>query len=127
MPALDLAVDAVAIAQCLQQPKTLLVACLCAQWCGACREYRAAFDALANTDASTHYCFVWIDIETHADKLDDFDVENFPTILIEDDTSQRFFGVVTPQAPVLARLLREWAALPPIRSATLLRQQLTIE
>ena len=28
-----------------------LVACLCAAWCGSCRDYRATFDALSREDS----------------------------------------------------------------------------
>ena len=27
-------------------PPEFLIACLCAAWCGTCRDYRAGFDAL---------------------------------------------------------------------------------
>ena len=71
MPALNLDTDADRIAERLADPGTLLVACLCAEWCGTCRDYRTAFDQLA--DAHPDACFAWIDIETHADQLDDLD------------------------------------------------------
>ena len=83
----------------------LLVACLCAEWCGACREYRAAFDALAARFAA-RADFAWIDVEDEADALGDLDVENFPTLLIADGASLRFLGVVTPQAKTAERLVQ---------------------
>ena len=73
------------------------VACLCAAWCVACREYGATFAALAaqfGADAD----FAWIDIEDDADALGDLDIENFPTLLIADAAGARFFGPVMPQA-----------------------------
>lgn len=39
-------------------------------------------------------CFVWIDIEIYVDWFDDFDVENFLIILIEDVYIVCFFGMV---------------------------------
>ena len=30
----------------MSQPPILDVVCLCAEWCGTCRDYRATFDAL---------------------------------------------------------------------------------
>ena len=39
----------------------LLVACLCANWCGTCRDYRPLFVQLTDTFPDVH--FVWIDIE----------------------------------------------------------------
>jgi thiol-disulfide isomerase/thioredoxin len=82
-----------------------LVACLCAQWCDSCREYRATFDALAARFGATAD-FAWIDIEDEADALGDVDVENFPTLLIADAGGPRFLGPVTPQAQTAERLIR---------------------
>lgn len=59
----------------------LLVACLCAEWCGTCRSYRATFANLAAR--YPQHCFVWVDVEDHADALGDLDVENFPTLLVQ--------------------------------------------
>ena len=81
------------------------VACLCAAWCVACREYRATFTALAaqfGADAD----FAWIDIEDDADLLGDLDIENFPTLLIADARGARFFGPVMPQPSTAERLIR---------------------
>ncbi|AOJ75622.1 thioredoxin [Burkholderia ubonensis] len=125
MPALNLDTDADRIAERLRHPDTLLVACLCADWCGTCREYRVAFDQLA--DAHPEACFAWIDIETHADRLDDLDVENFPTILIEDANAARFFGTVLPHAAIVERMLSDLTALPGVPHAPKLRNILNVE
>ena len=63
-------------------------------------------------DAHPDICFVWIDIETHADRFDDLDVENFPTLLIEDGVTTRFFGTVLPHISIAERLLSDLTALP---------------
>jgi thioredoxin 1 len=83
----------------------LLVACLCAQWCGTCRDYRAVFDALRD-EVGAAACFVWVDIEDEADALGDIDVEDFPTLLVARGDAVLFFGPLTPQPPMLARLVR---------------------
>ncbi|MDQ2928595.1 MAG: thioredoxin family protein [Pseudomonadota bacterium] len=83
----------------------LLVACLCAQWCGACREYRPVFDAVAARFADAAD-FAWIDIEDESDALGDPDIENFPTLLIVNDGAALFYGTVTPQAQTAERLVR---------------------
>ena len=83
----------------------LLVACLCAEWCGSCREYRATFDALAARFAG-EADFAWIDIEDESDALGDPEVENFPTLLLADGGGARFLGAVTPQAGTAERLVR---------------------
>jgi thiol-disulfide isomerase/thioredoxin len=82
-----------------------LVACLCADWCGSCREYRATFDALAaQFDGAAD--FAWVDVEDDADALGDPDIENFPTLLIADAGGPRFFGTVTPHAQTAERLIQ---------------------
>jgi thiol-disulfide isomerase/thioredoxin len=83
--------------------EALRVVCLCAAWCGVCRDYRATFDAAA---AETPARFAWIDIEDDAELLDDVDVENFPTLLIAKGERTLFFGTITPQPAMLARLLQ---------------------
>ena len=81
------------------------VACLCAAWCVACREYGATFAALA-ARFGDEVDFAWIDVEDDADALGDLDIENFPTLLIADAGGARFFGPVTPQAQTAERLIR---------------------
>ncbi len=81
------------------------VACLCAAWCGSCREYRQTFAALAaqfGADAD----FAWIDVEDDADALGELDIENFPTLLIAHESNLRFLGPVTPQLQTAERLIR---------------------
>lgn len=87
---------------------SLAVVCLCAEWCGTCRDFRAAFDSVARRwpDAG----FVWADIEAHEDLLDDMglEIENFPTVLIAsgDGSALHFAGPTTPFADTLQRLCR---------------------
>lgn len=82
---------------------TWVVACLCAAWCGSCREYETAFGAWAAR--SPHHHFVWIDIEDHADLLGDIDVDNFPTLLIERGATVAFFGPMEPDTRLAERIL----------------------
>ena len=85
----------------------LLVACLCAQWCGSCREYRATFDDVARHFPDAQ--FVWIDIEDESDLVDPIEVENFPTLLIAVGVAPAFFGPLMPHRDTLARLVRTHA------------------
>lgn len=80
-----------------------VMACLCAAWCDVCRQYRAGFEELAaqHPDKS----FIWIDIEDQADIVGDFDVENFPTLLIQRGSTVAFFGTVLPEPRQASRLL----------------------
>jgi thiol-disulfide isomerase/thioredoxin len=86
-------------------PPTLLVVCLCAAWCSSCEAYRATFTALAG--ARPDLRFAWIDIEDDADELGDSapDVENFPTVQIQQDGRVLFHGTLLPQAGALTALL----------------------
>lgn len=77
--------------------------CLCAGWCGTCRDYRALFDELARSHPGVR--FEWVDIEDESELAGDLDVETFPTLLIADGQRARFLGPLLPQAGVLARLL----------------------
>ncbi|MGI4778725.1 MAG: thioredoxin family protein [Janthinobacterium lividum] len=83
--------------------EVLWVVCLCAQWCGACREYRPLFAAVER--AHPELRFAWVDIEDHADLADDFDVETFPTILVAGADGTRFIGPLLPHAETLSRML----------------------
>ena len=84
--------------------------CLCAGWCGTCRDYRPLFEALAIAHPGVR--FEWLDIEDESDIAGDLDVETFPTLLIGQGTTVRFLGPLLPQAPVLGRLLTSLQAAP---------------
>ena len=83
---------------------SLLIACLCAQGCGTCRDYRPLFDQLQAEFGAAH--FVWVDVEDEADLVDPIDVEDFPTLLIASDGQARFFGTLTPHLETLRRLVQ---------------------
>jgi thioredoxin 1 len=87
---------------------TWIVACLCAAWCDVCRQYQPAFDSLALRHPDKR--FIWIDIEDHADIVGDFDVDNFPTLLIQRGDTVAFFGTVQPDTHQLHRLVVAQAA-----------------
>lgn len=83
----------------------VLVACLCAQWCGVCRGYAEVFAHVAARFPS--FRFVWIDVEDQADLIDPIEVDDFPTLLIAVASEPRFFGPLTPQPQMLERIVRE--------------------
>lgn len=82
----------------------VLVVCLCAQWCGVCRDYRERFAQVRSRHPEA--AFLWIDVEDEADLLHPLDVENFPTVLLAVGDEPRFFGTLTPQWETLDRLIR---------------------
>jgi thioredoxin 1 len=89
--------------------EALRVVCLCAGWCGVCRDYRAVFDAAA-TQAGAMATFAWVDIEDEAELVGEIDVETFPTLLIARGARALFFGPITPQPGTLARLVQRAVA-----------------
>lgn len=108
-----------------------LVACLCADWCGTCREYQPGFMALAADFPQAR--LLWLDVETDADLLEeafaDFDVENFPTLLIQRRIAGQetplvlFYGVMLPHLSHLQRLLETLTAESPADSLAAIQRQ----
>jgi thioredoxin 1 len=96
----------------LREADNAWVVCLCAEWCGACRDYRPLFAAVER--AHPELRFAWVDIEDHADLADAFDVETFPTILVAASDGTRFLGPMLPHAETLSRML---SALQPARAS----------
>jgi thiol-disulfide isomerase/thioredoxin len=85
------------------KPESLNVVCLCAEWCGTCREYRETFAALGQALPAHHYR--WIDIEDEADLVGDVDVETFPTRMVTHQGRVLFAGPVLPRLGDAQRLL----------------------
>lgn len=88
--------------------KGLLVVCLCAEWCRVCGDYRSSFAQVKLAIQTDHpqARFLWLDVEDEADLLYPLDVDDFPTLLIAQGDSPRFFGPITPQPQTLERLVR---------------------
>lgn len=86
-------------------PQAVLdVVCLCADWCGTCREYEATFEALK--EALPGHRYRWIDIEDEADAIGDIDVETFPTLMLAHAGRLLFAGPVLPRLGDAQRLLQ---------------------
>ena len=84
----------------------VFVACLCAEWCGVCREYRLVFEQVQTRVPEAR--FIWVDVEDQADKVDPVEVDDFPTLLIAVGNEARFFGPMIPRADTLERMVREY-------------------
>ncbi|MBC7918459.1 MAG: thioredoxin family protein [Rhodoferax sp.] len=82
----------------------LTVVCLCAQWCGTCREYEAVFAQLRAE--FTQVKFVWVDVEDESELVDPVEVEDFPTLLMARGAQPLFFGSVMPHLETLRRLIQ---------------------
>ncbi|WP_423460591.1 thioredoxin family protein [Ottowia sp. VDI28] len=85
-------------------PANAAVVCLCAAWCGTCREFQPGFEQAAQEHPQI--AFRWVDIENEADELGDIDIETFPTLLIGNASKVHFAGPVLPQPAQIGRLLR---------------------
>ena len=83
--------------------REFLVACFCAEWCGTCREYKEGFDTLQA--AFPHIDFLWFDVEDAPEWSENFDVENFPTILIQRNNLVLFYGAMLPHHSQLQRMI----------------------
>ncbi len=81
------------------------VACLCAEWCDTCREYRPGFLALAGRFPQAD--FVWLDVEADAKEAGYVEIDNFPTIRVKRGATVLFEGVMTPHHEHLARMLEK--------------------
>lgn len=79
------------------------VTCLCAAWCGICADYRDGFFALEKEFPQAR--FRWLDVEDDADEVGSREVENFPTLLVERDGAELFYGALPPQHEHLKRLI----------------------
>ena len=79
------------------------VVCLCAGWCGVCRDWQPAFEREAGAHPGVR--FAWVDVEDEAHAMGEIDIETFPTLLVAHGPRVLFMGPVAPAAPQLARLL----------------------
>lgn len=79
------------------------IVCLCAAWCGTCRDYEATFAALQG--ALPGHRYRWLDIEDEADLAGDIDVETFPTLMLAHRGRVLFAGPVLPRLGDAQRLV----------------------
>ncbi len=93
-----------------------LIACLCAAWCDTCQAYRHQFNELSTKHQDK--AFAWVDIEDHADLIDELDIENFPTILIEYQAKILFLGTMLPDANLVHKLIGNYQSIIDEKSAT---------
>ena len=90
----------------LPEPAPLLVACLCAEWCGTCRDYRTVMRQVLGAHPDGELRPVWVDIEDEDLVVGDTEIDNFPTLLLARGDELLFYGTLTPHAQTLERLLQ---------------------
>lgn len=83
------------------------VTCLCAQWCGTCRDYAQVFKQCQQ--ALPQHRYRWIDIEDDAEVVGDPDIQTFPTLLVAYQGHAVFAGPVLPRLGDIERLLQALA------------------
>ncbi|HEX7889381.1 MAG TPA: thioredoxin family protein [Ramlibacter sp.] len=89
---------------------TWWVACLCAAWCGVCREWLPLFTGQAR--AHPHMQFAWVDVEDEDEAMGDVDIETFPTLLVARGDEVLFLGPIPPSATQFTRMLATLHAQP---------------
>ena len=104
MPNFDLNQTAVAEIHHQTTQYRTIVACLCAEWCDVCKIYRPKFEELAHLHPEA--LFLWIDVEDQAALVGDFEIDNFPTVLIQQEDVVTFFGTMQPETAQLHRILQ---------------------
>jgi len=93
-----------------QAEPTWWVACLCADWCGVCREWLPQFTAQAR--ANPHLRFAWVDVEDEDETMGEVDIETFPTLLVARGDQVMFLAPIPPLASQFTRLLARLQAQP---------------
>lgn len=122
-PLLDPWTDAAAIATRLNASSARLTLIIGATgWCETCRTLKPVFESLAAEHGTKNDAWLWLDLEDHAEFLDDFIPENLP-LLVSYKGNQLTHAFVPSRltVPALADLLSqsprlEQTALPDIRA-----------
>lgn len=82
----------------------LSVLAFCAQWCAVCRDFKVDFENFAKI--KTGLQFTWLDVETSKQWEDEFEIENFPTILLVNQKHEiLFLGAIEPNIHAIQKLI----------------------
>ena len=83
---------------------------LCADWCVVCKGLKPTFQELQASSSDIHW--QWVDVEDYSEIFDQFDIENFPSLLIMVDETPWFLGSTDPRKDVIARTAEAVANSP---------------
>ncbi len=89
---------------------TWWVACLCAAWCGVCREWQSTFSAQAR--ANPHMRFAWVDVEDEDETMGEVDIATFPTLLVARGDEVLYLAPIPPFTKQFTRLIERLEAQP---------------
>ena len=100
------------------------IVCFCAAWCRTCNGFEAQIESLELK--YPQHSFVWVDVEEHENLLIDEDIEDFPTILIQNKKGTLFYGPLLPFAEHIDRLLQQAEKKPQFGAPVASFEQLVI-
>ncbi len=86
-----------------EEQATWWVACLCAAWCGVCREWLPQFTAQARAHPGIR--FAWVDVEDEDETMGEVDIVTFPTLLVARGNEVMYLAPIPPLASQFPRLL----------------------
>jgi hypothetical protein len=89
---------------------TWWVACLCAAWCGVCREWLPQFTEQARAHPGMR--FAWVDVEDEDETMGEVDIETFPTLLVARGDQVLYLAPIPPLTTQFTRLLARLRAQP---------------
>jgi thiol-disulfide isomerase/thioredoxin len=105
---------------------TWWVVCLCAAWCGVCRDFLPLFKEQARAHPGMR--FASVDVEDEDETMGEVDIETFPTVLVARGSQVMYCAPVPPIASQFTRLLARLRAqqgpdpgVPPEAGALLAR------
>jgi thioredoxin 1 len=93
-----------------EEPAPWWVACLCAAWCGVCRDWLPRFTEQARAHPDLR--FAWVDVEDEDETMGEVDIVTFPTLLVARGTQVLYLAPIPPLATQFTRLLARLQGQP---------------
>ncbi|MDE2605274.1 MAG: thioredoxin family protein [Burkholderiales bacterium] len=86
-----------------EEQATWWVACLCAAWCGVCRDWLPQFTEQARAHPDLR--FAWVDVEDEDETMGEVDIVTFPTLLVGRGEQVLYLAPIPPLGTQFTRLL----------------------